>query len=156
MCYLWTYYFCIFFVIHRTLTIKHDFFVITLLFYRWVYIIRPILKTIIQHAVDNSDLILYINVLRCKLIPVVAYPRSFVWLLKKKICIQLSILPSFRSRARICAFKAVVVVGCISRIVTHEMQLFLIFAQPGILKPGVNISEHELLYFLIYEIYESI
>lgn len=72
-----------FFVIHRTLTIKHDFFVITLLFYRCVYVIRPILKAIIQHGFDNSGLILYINVHRCKLIPVVAYPQSFVWLLKK-------------------------------------------------------------------------
>lgn len=68
------------------LTIKHDFFVITLLFYRYVYVIRPtILKTrIIQHSFDNSGLILYINVHRCKLIPVVTYPQSFVWLLKKK------------------------------------------------------------------------
>lgn len=91
---------------------------------------------------------------RCKLIPVVAYSQVLCVVVEKKnLCTVVDITFVSVASANSCAFKAVV--GCISRIVTHEMQLFLIFAQTGILKPGVNISEHELPYFLIYKIYES-
>lgn len=56
---------------------------------------------------------------------------------KKNLCTVVDITFVPAASANSCAFKAVV--GCISRIVTREMQLFLILAQAGILKPGVNI-----------------
>lgn len=59
---------------------------------------------------------------------------------RKNLCTVVDITVVLAAaRANSCAFKAVV--GRISRIVTREMQLFLIFAQAGILKP------RELIYF---------